>query len=712
MRPLVLLIWLLPVLTVAQTQTLAQQTPPAPTPSAAPGDTSKKDVALDEVVVTATRSNTPANELPVPMTVVDPAQIRNIGSPRLTEVLQEQLGVSITSSSITQKPGIQLQGLSAEYVLILVDGEPLVGREVGTLDLDRLAVAPIERVEIVKGAVSSLYGSDALGGVVNIITRAPMEGQSVDARIRSGSNDTWDGSLGFGYRNGGFSSTLMGNYYSTQGFAGQAPTKAWTLSTRESWLISPRIRLGLTARYADQRQQDEFTVTDEVTRQTFFYSQELRQYEYGIIPSLTYYGDRWKLRASYYEGRYNASDPEILSSEDAGSRFDQTFRRPELIAYWTPLPELEVIAGGGAVLESLERALFEQRRHQETAYGFTQLDYSGLQGFRFIAGARFDAHSVYGNSLNPKFGVQFHGVERLRLNASVGTGFKAPDFRQLYFNFVNPAGGGYSVAGSEEIGSLVQRFEREGYAVRFVGTLSPERLRNLKPERGISYQAGATYDIRPNLTASVNGFWHQVDDRIETQLVANRALDGNFGSGPQIFSYINIDEMISRGIETEIGWNPVANLRLSAGYLFLDVYDPTIRDLVTSGNALRVDPATGQRERIRRSDYGGLFGRSRHSGNLKATYTYPKWGLTLSGRVIARSRYGQRDVNGNDFLDLDAEYAPGYLLGNFSASKSLGKHLSVQTGLDNAFNFTDPDAAPFLAGRLWFVALDFHFNKP
>ena len=66
--------------------------------------------------------------------------------------------------------GIQMQGLDAQYVLILIDGVPLVGRSAGTLDLNRISVGNIKQIEVVKGASSSLYGSDALGGVINIIT--------------------------------------------------------------------------------------------------------------------------------------------------------------------------------------------------------------------------------------------------------------------------------------------------------------------------------------------------------------------------------------------------------------------------------------------------------------------------------------------------------------------------------------------------------------
>ncbi len=96
-----------------------------------------------------------------------------MGSRRLDEVLREQTGLAVVSDlgSGNRAVGLQMRGFSAEYITVLIDGQPMAGRNNGNFDLSRISISGIERIEIIKGASSSLYGSEALGGVVNIITK-------------------------------------------------------------------------------------------------------------------------------------------------------------------------------------------------------------------------------------------------------------------------------------------------------------------------------------------------------------------------------------------------------------------------------------------------------------------------------------------------------------------------------------------------------------
>ena len=137
-------------------------------------DTAKTE-ALSEVIVTATRTVRQLSSLPLPVQLVSKKEIQSVNSLRLSDILNEQTGL-ITVPDFGGGEGIQLQGLDSQYTLILVDGVPLVGRSAGTLDISRITVGNIKQIEIVKGASSSLYGSEALGGVINIITENPKQG--------------------------------------------------------------------------------------------------------------------------------------------------------------------------------------------------------------------------------------------------------------------------------------------------------------------------------------------------------------------------------------------------------------------------------------------------------------------------------------------------------------------------------------------------------
>ncbi len=128
-----------------------------------------KTIEMKEVMVSANKTEKPFVELTVPAKIISKKEIENSGHSRLDEIISEQVGI-ITVPGFGGSEGIQLQGIDPEYTLILIDGLPVIGRVAGILDLSRISLASVERIEIVKGASSSLYGSEALGGVVNIIT--------------------------------------------------------------------------------------------------------------------------------------------------------------------------------------------------------------------------------------------------------------------------------------------------------------------------------------------------------------------------------------------------------------------------------------------------------------------------------------------------------------------------------------------------------------
>lgn len=130
--------------------------------------------SANEIVVTATRTEKKLGNVAVPVTLISSKQIAQAGSVRLADILQEQAGLYITTGF---GAGVQMQGLNPDYTLILLNGEPLVGRTAGILDLNRITVGNIKQIEIVKGPSSSLYGSEAMAGVINIITTTPIKNE-------------------------------------------------------------------------------------------------------------------------------------------------------------------------------------------------------------------------------------------------------------------------------------------------------------------------------------------------------------------------------------------------------------------------------------------------------------------------------------------------------------------------------------------------------
>ena len=126
-------------------------------------------IDLETLVVTGSRTEHSVDESPVSVEVISREDIEQTGGRNVADVLDGQIGVNVQHSF--QGSTVQLQGLDSKYILVLVDGERIGGRISGAIDLSRLYIENIERIEIVKGASCALYGSDAIGGVINIITR-------------------------------------------------------------------------------------------------------------------------------------------------------------------------------------------------------------------------------------------------------------------------------------------------------------------------------------------------------------------------------------------------------------------------------------------------------------------------------------------------------------------------------------------------------------
>src|SRR5882757_2634995 len=205
---------------------------------------------LEQVVVTASRTARAQDSLPVPVTVISQKDIQRLGSRRLIDVLREQTGLNFVTDE--HGSGLQLQGLDPDYTLVLIDGEPLIGRLTGKLDLSRVTVGNIQRIEIIKGASSSLYGSEALAGVVNIITAGAASVTDAVLSLRRGSNGITDltgtGDYVFPGKKSGVQ--LLTNYYRTDGYSTTLPPfYSYSLQGKFRSELSPRSSLLLSGRW-------------------------------------------------------------------------------------------------------------------------------------------------------------------------------------------------------------------------------------------------------------------------------------------------------------------------------------------------------------------------------------------------------------------------------------------------------------------------------
>ena len=657
---------------------------------------------LDEVVISATRSERQMGALPMPVSVITQQQIKAMGSMRLTEILGEQTGLFIVNN---HGNGVQVQGFNPDYTLILVDGEPLIGRTAGTLELDRLAVGNIKQIEIVKGPASSLYGSEALAGVINIITETPHKTQAT-ASARYGTNATTDLSTTLSLRQNRARLSFFLNRNASQGFdhisSTLAPTVAphtnHTLQPKLSYAFTKNTTLSVSSRLFEEQQQNRFSLggPDDQLVEGVGKIRELT-----LNPTLRHkVSKKVVFDARLYSSLYSTTSElnyQQTSAPYERTFFRQSFLRPEIQSQITLNEKNLLTVGAGSISERVEATRYSQLHRFTTQYVFVQYEYFPTNKLHWIFGGRYDRHSAYNDQFSPKAAVRYELSDRWAIRASAGAGFKAPDFRQLYLNFTNTVAG-YSVYGYNEVQAQLQQLRQRGQLAELL--INPNELEELAAERSFSINLGATHQTPNGWKTTLNLFRNDVNNLIESQLVARTT------SFQSIFSYRNLRQVYTQGIELETGKKiqlSGAMLHLMSGYQFLDAKDKAVLSALREGTIFRRDPETLTTSRVGLSDYGGLLGRSVHSANVRVFYELKSgWGFTIRG--IYRGRFGIADLNGNTILDTSEEYASGYWLWNTSLSKTIHA-LTIQAGSDNLFGFTDPINVPNLAGRLLWVRL-------
>ncbi|MBA4054236.1 MAG: TonB-dependent receptor, partial [Marivirga sp.] len=640
---------------------------------------------LQEVVVTATRSERALSELPVPVTVIQGQRIKSMGSLRLNEVLAEQTGLSIVSDHGT---GIQMQGFSPEYTLILVDGEPLIGRTSGTLELNRIAVGNIKQIEIMKGPSSSLYGSEALAGVVNIITERP-NGTNGTITSRYGQNNTLDLSGSANYQQKKFGLYMFADRYHTDGYDLSPDTKGntvspftnYTFQTRIRYDISTRTRLSLSGRFFSEDQESITNIGTSDTPVLLDGSGSVK--DWNVNPVLTHnFSEKFKTTFRLYSSSYGTNS--VLTYQDTGSTydetyFDQTFTRPEIQMEYFINPQNAFTAGVGRIWESVEATRYDDKIKYQTNYAYAQYEWQPLRKLNVLAGGRFDDHSAYGSQFSPKLSLQYDLLPWIAVRGSFGVGFKAPDFRQLYLNFTNSTVG-YSVFGSNVLAEGIQQLEDQGQIDAIL--VDPSTFGSINAETSTAYNFGLKLQPTQESSINVNFFHNDIKDLIDTKAVARKT------NGQQVFSYYNVASVYTQGAEIDANYSLLDGLDLSVGYQLLIAKDKEVVKRLEAGNIYARDPETNATKRVSPGDYGGLFNRSHHMANAKLFYEN-KSGWSGSVRAIYRGRYGFADLNNNAILDDDNEYVDEYVTCNVSLGKTFQQWLKVQAGCDNIFNYTD-----------------------
>lgn len=686
----------------------------------AQSDSAVKARGLRGVEVKAVRLETLTSRAAMPVTVISRKTLEMMGSRRLDEVMREQTGITIVNdiAAGSRAIGMQMQGFNAEYILILIDGQPMIGRNAGNFDLSRITVSDIERIEIVKGASSSLFGSEALGGVVNIITRQQVSNSQGQAVLRYGSQNTLDatleGELPFAKDKGAVS--LSANYYRTDGYNVNSylssgttapPYDSYSFQARARYKLNNTHTLGVSGRWALRNSLNESVYGSGQTSNTT--KDVLRESDVNaavVLQSSLKKG--WRLKSQYYLTRYY-SGQDVSTGKQVQLKdndFTQYFHRIEEQVSYTPAEKLSFIGGAGVNIEQMNDTELSGAGDMRSEYAYVQGDWQLHNKWNARLGTRYDHHNFYGGRLSPSAGISFSVSEKITLKAAAGTGYKTPDFRKRYQVFTNPQAG-YTVLGAAVVAGTLAEMQEAGL-ISEVRPVAKDISANLRPETSVSANIGINYLPHQLVSIDVNVFYNNLHNFINTVQIATRT---NY---QPVYSYINLDRSYTAGIEAGVSVRPLKGLEVTTGYQLLYAKDRGIMDAIRAGsypyNKVR-NSNTGETRSSRVSDYIGLENRSRHMINLRCFYEYTPWGISATFRVSYRSKAGYDDANNNRFLDQYDTFIAGYSMLYASLEKKFFRsRLALQVTADNLTNYTDM-LMPGQPGRILMAGLKWRFLK-
>ena len=682
---------------------------------------------LDEIVVTATRTENKVSNIPLPIQVISEKNIKMAGSQKLIDILQMQSGLVIANNPLGTAlqgypnpfgDGIQMQGLDPAYTLILVNGEPLVGRNAGIVNLGRIAIGNIKQIEIIRGPATCLYGSDALAGVINIITEIPNN-NSVNLQTHYASNNTLGLTAAATIKNKKSSFELFGNRYSSDGYDldkniyGKTidPFTDYSANAKFIYQINDKNKFTLSGRFFTEKQFNNYLIfpqsQPEVVKGTTVETDEslYGRFDHKINNGIHY-------TASVYATAYSNNAAVFVRKTDSlYEKIDLTefLLRPEIqVNVGKNLASLFVV-GSGYNFEKINSSRYSSVKELSAWYAFVQKQFQIKGKTNIIAGARFDKNSLYAAQFSPKIAIAYKAKPNFILKGSIGTGFKAPDFRQQFLNFSNSLIG-YTLLGAREVGHGLQSLQKSGEINPDININPYLKEINLSPEKSIGINAGLDYTINPRAVLKVNFFRNDISNLIETY-----NLPFNKTNNQAIYSYMNLDKVFTEGMETNFTYHFNQNFSIAAGYQYLIAKDKKVVQEIKEKKMYKRDPQTNVTSLVSKNEYKGLFNRSRNTANLRLQYNNVKYKALAFITTKYRGKYGFSGLNnfydGNAILNDDREFVKGFALLNTTFSKQFGKNWEAQAGIENLLNYKNKLLMPNIFGRTYFINVNFKLEK-
>lgn len=407
----------------------------APAAAASQPESQPQAQSLAPVVVTASRTAQSVTEALPHTTVVTHDDIVNSQAPDLRSLLRGQAGVEFAANGgMGSNTTLFMRGANSNQVLILIDGVRVAGASGGTAQLANILPDEIDHIEVVRGNVSALYGSDAIGGVVQIFTKSGAgQAPAANAQVEYGSNNTRSGTVGYGGQVGDTTFNLTGSMFKTDGFSAintkLRPTANPNDNPYENKSVSGQLKHKLTQ--------------DWDAGVAAYYSDSDLSYDGGGRTDDTHLLSKLYTLSAFANGKLTSAWTthfKVAQSEDRSEgrkngRFDSLFSTRNRQFNWQNeyalTPDHKLLFGTDWLQQELVSSSYTApSRNVFSVYG----GYEGRIGrHQLQLNGRNDHYSDFGNQGSFFAGYGFYVTEQVKLIANVSNAFRAPTFNELYY---------------------------------------------------------------------------------------------------------------------------------------------------------------------------------------------------------------------------------------------------------------------------------------
>ena len=637
--------------------------------------------SLHEVVVTGTGTQHLLKDAPVQTEVISHRQLLQYGGKSIEDILSG-LTASFAFSENDMGSHLQMNGLGNSYVLILIDGRRLHGDNGGENDLSLIDPHNIERIEIVKGASSALYGSDAIAGVINIITRKHrQQGVMLENTSRVGSYGDLRQHNGLALNYGKVSSYTNFQLQHSDGWQNtseEAPSQTeyhiWdsrnkTVNRHTNWQVAERLVYQPTAgtevyasgsiyRKRIYRLSGNHPGVDTKTYDLQYKNASIatggkwylggKEHKSEANTDVVTIDIDWKRHAysyaytdttltdGYVDGRFTNFYPYFPGDDELQS--DQRLLQASLKGVFT-LPHHQVLSTGLDYrydwLEAPMRVSGGKATDNTEAL-YAQDEWSPLKPLNITAGLRLTRNEGFGTRLTPKISAMLK-VGDLRLRTTWSQGYKTPTPKELHYQYVRNMSGVYLYLGNDR----------------------------LKAQSSSYFALSAEYTVG-RLTLTATGYHNKVSDMIALVTIPSSDAPGALlvqYDPRRVRQYQNIEDAKTYGVDVTLRYQG-RHVTAGGSYSYLD----------TRANQYDTD-----KDVMRRVTIDGM---AHHKANVYATWSHQlansyRLGVGLYGRMSSK-RYYQTDGDGD-----------GYHLWRLTTTHQIGEALQMEAGVDNVFNYVD-----------------------